>query len=161
MQKEIKKFIFVSCTCIVRSVYKTPKTKHFFSFLYQNVKTYFYMKNELWFGWLKVESQTTEVNNSQKQQRQTTHTGIMSLTVRILEFRLPKPKSNLIGRVEFRGECILNYYFSVLFCFHFLNTFLTIFLLMWWFKLNLKISYISTDYSEKKIHSPKVFFLYF
>ncbi|XP_055296702.1 otoferlin isoform X2 [Sitodiplosis mosellana] len=27
----------------------------------------------------------------------------MSLTVRILEFRLPKPKANLIGRVEFRG----------------------------------------------------------
>ncbi|XP_031628335.1 otoferlin isoform X2 [Contarinia nasturtii] len=27
----------------------------------------------------------------------------MSLTVKILEFRLPKPKANLIGRVEFRG----------------------------------------------------------
>lgn len=29
----------------------------------------------------------------------------MSLTVRIVEFRLPKAKSNLIGRVEFRGKC--------------------------------------------------------
>lgn len=28
----------------------------------------------------------------------------MSLTVRIVEFRLPKAKTNLIGRVEFRGE---------------------------------------------------------
>lgn len=40
----------------------------------------------------------------------------MSLTVRILEFRLPKPKANLIGRVEFRGKLhwqfMLNKYFS-------------------------------------------------
>lgn len=28
----------------------------------------------------------------------------MSLTVRIIQFQLPKPKNNLIGRVEFRGK---------------------------------------------------------
>lgn len=28
----------------------------------------------------------------------------MSLTVRVSEFRLPKPKANLIGRVVFRGK---------------------------------------------------------
>lgn len=36
----------------------------------------------------------------------------MSLTVRILEFRLPKPKTNLIGRVEFRGKYHIEMFFQ-------------------------------------------------
>lgn len=33
----------------------------------------------------------------------------MSLTVKIVQFQLPKAKTNLIGRVEFRGEYFSNF----------------------------------------------------
>lgn len=61
----------------------------------------------------------------------------MSLTVKILEFRLPKPKANLIGRVEFRGKC--NSIFKLLLffssSFHFVQFTLNFFVL----RFNLKL----------------------